>query len=90
MLTISVHLSTRMTMTDRNVTFISDLDNMRDDYTLKVCIMRLWRSVSKVNPTVVKSIEMILMDEMGTKIQASVYPKDFQKFDSKLKEDEAI
>ncbi|CAH1431875.1 unnamed protein product [Lactuca virosa] len=48
-------------MAARNITFISDLDNMRDDYTLK-----------------------------GTKIRASVYRKDFQRFDSKLKEDDAI
>ncbi|CAH1416254.1 unnamed protein product [Lactuca virosa] len=77
-------------MAARNITFISDLDNMRDDYTLKVCIIRLWRSFSESDPTVVKSIEMILMDEMGTKIRASVYRKDFQRFDSKLKEDDAI
>ncbi|CAH1421568.1 unnamed protein product [Lactuca virosa] len=79
-----------VTMAARNITFISDLDNMRDDYTLKVCIIRLWRSFSESDPTVVKSIEMILMDEMGTKIRASVYRKDFQRFDSKLKEDDAI
>ncbi|CAH1442120.1 unnamed protein product [Lactuca virosa] len=79
-----------LTMADRNVTLIKDLDNMRDDYTLKVCIIRLWRSLSEVNPTIVKSLEMILMDEMGTKIRASVYPRDFQRFESKLKEDQAF
>ncbi|CAH1421828.1 unnamed protein product [Lactuca virosa] len=51
-------------MADRNITLIKDLDNMKDDYTLKVSIIRLWRSISDVNPTIVKSIEMILMDEM--------------------------
>ncbi|CAH1446709.1 unnamed protein product [Lactuca virosa] len=77
-------------MADRNITLIKDLDNMRDDYTLKVCIIRLWRSISEVNPTIVKSVEMLLMDEMGTKIRASVYPRDFQRFESKLKEDQAV
>ncbi|CAH1439265.1 unnamed protein product [Lactuca virosa] len=51
-------------MAERNTTLIKDLDNMNDDYTLKVSIIRLWRSISDVNPTIVKSIEMILMDEM--------------------------
>ncbi|CAH1417511.1 unnamed protein product [Lactuca virosa] len=77
-------------MADRNITLIKDLDNMKDDYTLKVSIIRLWRSISDVNPTIVKSIEMILMDEMCTKIRASVYPRDFQRFESKLKEDQAV
>nr|KAJ0213910.1 hypothetical protein LSAT_V11C400208320 [Lactuca sativa] len=96
-----VSVSVIMTMANRNITLIKDLDNMRDDYTLKVCIIWLWRSISEVNPTIVKSFEMILMDEMvkypipislfkiilGTKIQASVYPSDFQRFESNLKED---
>ncbi|XP_042751453.1 uncharacterized protein LOC111891593 isoform X1 [Lactuca sativa] len=83
-------LSVVVTMAARNITLISYLDNMRDDYTLKVCIIRLWGSFSEYDSTVVKSIEMVLMDEMGTKIRASVYRKDFQRFDSKLKEDDAI
>ncbi|CAH1430825.1 unnamed protein product [Lactuca virosa] len=79
-----------VTMADRNITLIKDLDNMKDDYTLKVSIIRLWRSLSDVNPIIFKSIEMILMDEMCTKIRASVYPRDFQRFESKLKEDQAV
>nr|KAJ0210409.1 hypothetical protein LSAT_V11C400203430 [Lactuca sativa] len=75
---------------NRNITLIKDLDNMRDDYTLKVSIIWLWRSISNVNPTIVKSVEMILMDEMCNKIRASVYPRDFQRFESKLKEDQAV
>ncbi|CAH1442901.1 unnamed protein product [Lactuca virosa] len=66
-------------MAERDITFINDLDNMKDDYTLKVCIIRLWRSISDVSPTIVKSLKMILMDKMGTKIRASVYPRDFER-----------
>ncbi|CAI9298575.1 unnamed protein product [Lactuca saligna] len=77
-------------MTDKKITLIKDLDNMNDDYTLEMFIIRLWRSISDVNPTIVKSIEMILMNEMCTKIRASVYPRDFQRFESKLKEDQAV
>ncbi|CAI9300059.1 unnamed protein product [Lactuca saligna] len=51
-------------MAERKITFIRDLDNMKDDYTLKVSIIRLWKSLSDDNPTIVRSIEMILMDEM--------------------------
>nr|KAJ0214723.1 hypothetical protein LSAT_V11C400219450 [Lactuca sativa] len=77
-----------VTVANRNITLIKDLDNMKDDYKLKVSIIRLRRSLSNVNPTIVKSIEMKFMDEMCTKIRASVYPGDFQRFESKLKEDQ--
>ncbi|CAI9272032.1 unnamed protein product [Lactuca saligna] len=77
-------------MAETKITFIRDLDNMNDDYTVKVSIIRLWKSLSDGNPTIVRSIEMILMDEMSTKIRASVYPRDFQRFESKLKEDQAV
>ncbi|CAI9285417.1 unnamed protein product [Lactuca saligna] len=33
-------------MAERKITFIKDLDNMKDDYTLKVSIIRLWKSLS--------------------------------------------
>ncbi|CAI9286870.1 unnamed protein product [Lactuca saligna] len=85
-----VYFSVIVTMAERKITFIRDLDNMNDDYTLKVSIIRLWKSLSDGNPTIVRSIEMILMDEMCTKIRASVYPRDFQRFESKLKEDQAV
>nr|KAJ0194499.1 hypothetical protein LSAT_V11C800443770 [Lactuca sativa] len=75
-------------MAERNITLIKDLDNMKDDYTLKVSIIRLWRSISDVNPNIIKSIEMILMDKMCTKIRVSVYRRDFRRFESKLKEDQ--
>ncbi|CAI9298338.1 unnamed protein product [Lactuca saligna] len=85
-----VYFSVIVTMAETKITFIRDLDNMNDDYTLKVSIIRLWKSLSDGNPTIVRSIEMILMDEMCTKIRASVYPRDFQRFESKLKEDQAV
>nr|KAJ0197870.1 hypothetical protein LSAT_V11C700379820 [Lactuca sativa] len=87
---IDIMFSIIMTMADINITLIKDFDNIKDDYTLKVSIIWLWRSLSDDNPTIVKSIEMILMDEMCTKIRASVYPRDFQRFESKLKEDQVV
>lgn len=52
------------TMAERNITLITHLDNTKADYTLKVSIIRLWRTISDVNLTILKSIEMIMMDEM--------------------------
>nr|KAJ0204029.1 hypothetical protein LSAT_V11C500228750 [Lactuca sativa] len=86
----SMCLDVIVTMTDRNITLIKNLDNMNDDYTPKVFIIWLWKSILDVNRTIVKSIELILMDEMCTKIRASVYPRDFQRFESKLKEDQFV
>ena len=63
-LLLYIYLSVIVTMANRNITLIKELDSMKDDYTLKVSIIRLWRSISDVNPNIIKSIEMILMDKM--------------------------
>ncbi|XP_024971924.1 uncharacterized protein LOC112510808 [Cynara cardunculus var. scolymus] len=46
-----------------NITFLEDLDIQKDDFTVKVQIVRLWKQPVFKNPDEIYSIEMILMDE---------------------------
>ncbi|KAL7605805.1 hypothetical protein Lser_V15G20606 [Lactuca serriola] len=51
-------------MENTNVTMISDLALAKDDYMIKVRIIRLWKQI--------RMIGMILMDERGAKIEYNV------------------
>ncbi|KAK1414857.1 hypothetical protein QVD17_30618 [Tagetes erecta] len=64
----------------------NELDVAREDYTLKVRIIRLWRQPMFRNPTETYSIEMILLDEEGNRIQASVLNRFFNRFEQFLNE----
>ncbi|XP_024964810.1 replication protein A 70 kDa DNA-binding subunit E-like [Cynara cardunculus var. scolymus] len=77
-------------MATNNITFLEDLDIQKDDFTVKVRIVRLWKQPVFKNPDEIYSIEMILMVEQGTKIQANVLQKWVPKFRNLLQEGVAI
>ncbi|KAL4555264.1 hypothetical protein LXL04_037879 [Taraxacum kok-saghyz] len=60
------------TWDQKNITMIRDLALDRDDYMIKVRIIRLWKLTKFSNPNHVYEIDMILMDEEGGKIQCNV------------------
>ncbi|XP_024965398.1 replication protein A 70 kDa DNA-binding subunit A-like [Cynara cardunculus var. scolymus] len=62
----------------------------KDNSTVKVRIVRLWKKSIFKNPDEIYSIEMILMDEQGTKIQANVLQKWIPKFTNLLQEGAAV
>ncbi|KAL8267139.1 hypothetical protein R6Q59_004483 [Mikania micrantha] len=82
--------SSIVTMEVANVTLLQELDVLNDNYTLKVCITRIWKQPLFSDPTQTYSMEMILVDEMGTKVQATVQNKWVPKFSNMLKEFECI
>ncbi|KAJ9541995.1 hypothetical protein OSB04_028501 [Centaurea solstitialis] len=51
------------TMDEKNITLIDNLDIQKDDFTVKVRIIRLWSQPLFKDPEQLYSIEMILMDE---------------------------
>ncbi|KAL7605477.1 hypothetical protein Lser_V15G18137 [Lactuca serriola] len=57
-------------MENRKISMISELALSQDDYTIKVCVIRLWRQTSWNQQ--LRMIRMILMDEMGSKIECNV------------------
>ncbi|XP_076920318.1 uncharacterized protein LOC143581407 [Bidens hawaiensis] len=69
-----------------NITYLKDLDLARRDYTVKVRVIRLWKQPLYNNPDQFYSIEMIVVDEQGTTMQANVLRRWFPKFESLLHE----
>ncbi|KAL7605262.1 uncharacterized protein LOC111906876 [Lactuca sativa] len=73
-----------------HITLIKELDSIKDDFTIKVRIKRLWTQKSRFDANETYSIEMVLMDEEGRKIHSSCLKKWFPKFHRYLKEDNII
>nr|KAJ0219029.1 hypothetical protein LSAT_V11C300115610 [Lactuca sativa] len=73
-------------MAQPNVTLISDLDILKDDSTIKVRVINLWNLFSFYNKDELFSIELILIDEQGTKIQENVLRKNIYRFKNILKD----
>ncbi|KAJ0783163.1 putative replication protein A, OB [Helianthus annuus] len=72
------------------ITLLNDIDALSTNYTIKVKIVSLWRKKMRANERETYRIDMILMDEMGTKIQAFCLHKLFSKFERHLIVDECL
>ncbi|KAK1424357.1 hypothetical protein QVD17_19686 [Tagetes erecta] len=73
-------------MEQNNITLIKNIHLTNDDLTLKLRIVRLWKLPDHINKKEVYSIEMILMDEEGTKIIGTVSKRFLSKFTRLLNE----
>ncbi|CAI9303152.1 unnamed protein product [Lactuca saligna] len=73
-------------MSTTNISFIADLDVTRDDLSIKVRVINHWKQMSFYNKNEIWSIELILVDEQGRKIQASVPKKFLYRFKKILKD----
>ncbi|KAJ0696335.1 putative nucleic acid-binding, replication factor A [Helianthus annuus] len=78
--------SAEFEMVQSNITYLKDLDLARRDYTVKVRVLRLWKQPMYNNPEQFYSIEMIVVDEEGTTMQANVLRRWFPKFEHLLNE----
>ncbi|XP_022040807.1 uncharacterized protein LOC110943363 [Helianthus annuus] len=72
------------------ITFLNDINALSTNFNIKVKIISLWRKKMKGNERETYRIDMILMDEMGTKIQASCLHRLFSKFERHLNVDECL
>ncbi|CAH1414928.1 unnamed protein product [Lactuca virosa] len=77
-------------MAAQNVTFVVDVDVTSDDLAFKLRVINLWKQMSVYNKDEIYSIEMILIDEQGNKIQATVSTKNIYKFKDILKDGHAF
>ncbi|KAF5785988.1 putative nucleic acid-binding protein [Helianthus annuus] len=73
-----------------DITLLNDIDALSTNYTIKVKIVSLWRKKMRGNERETYRIDMTLMDEMGTKIQAFYLHKLFPKFERHLNVDECL
>ncbi|KAI3801997.1 hypothetical protein L1987_30118 [Smallanthus sonchifolius] len=69
-LQLNGHFYSLMELT--NITYLDQLEVSKDNYNLKVRIIKLWRQLEMGNVEETRAIHMILMDEKGIKIQATV------------------
>ncbi|KAL7617923.1 hypothetical protein Lser_V15G04498 [Lactuca serriola] len=71
-------------------TLIRDLDVLKDIFTMKLRIIRLWTLEDYYKKDEIFAIQLILMDEQGKKIQGYVPNAYIYKFRKVLKEGEAF
>ncbi|KAL4562863.1 hypothetical protein LXL04_026894 [Taraxacum kok-saghyz] len=69
-----------------NVTKLRDLDPQKLDFIIKVRVLKKWNIPSRYNENEVWLTEMILMDEEGDVIQATLSKNLFYKFQTQLRE----
>ncbi|KAL2907168.1 Replication protein A 70 kDa DNA-binding subunit, partial [Bienertia sinuspersici] len=70
------------------INFISEITPKRETWKIKVRIIRLWKTPGFEKPSEEYSIEMVLMDEKGSKISATVKKSHVDKFSPLLLENE--
>ncbi|XP_022013686.2 uncharacterized protein LOC110913143 [Helianthus annuus] len=86
----NVHFFLAIMENDDQITLLNDIDALTTNYTIKVKIVSLWRKKMRDNERETYRIDMILMDEKGSKIQASCLHKLFSKFERHFNVDECL
>ncbi|KAF3612324.1 hypothetical protein FXO38_36902, partial [Capsicum annuum] len=66
--------------------FINDIKITKMHWKLKVLVVRLWEVNDRFNPGALYAIEMILQDEHGDRIQASICSFVLKQVKSDIKE----
>ncbi|XP_076954785.1 uncharacterized protein LOC143629377 [Bidens hawaiensis] len=77
-------------MEPTNITMLNQLDVLNSECILKVRILRLWRLKDNSKPAQDWSIEMIIQDEIGNRMQAYVRKPCIPKHDVWLAENKSL
>ncbi|XP_022032861.1 uncharacterized protein LOC110933970 [Helianthus annuus] len=75
-------------MDENSVTFLNNLDWRSKLFTIKVNVLRLWIRVNPKREGETLGIEMVVMDEQGTRMHATVWSKFMKKHEILLNEHE--
>ncbi|XP_022007794.1 replication protein A 70 kDa DNA-binding subunit E-like [Helianthus annuus] len=76
-------------MDENNVTFLNNLDWRSKLFTIKIKVLRLWIRVNPKREGEILGTEMVVMDEQGTRMQATVWSKFMKKHEILLYENES-
>ncbi|XP_035843707.1 uncharacterized protein LOC118490288 [Helianthus annuus] len=76
-------------MDENNVSMLNNLDWRSKLFTIKVKVLRLWMRVNPKREGEILAIEMVVMDEQGTKMQATVWNKFMKKHEILLQGNES-
>ncbi|XP_056698658.1 uncharacterized protein [Spinacia oleracea] len=69
-----------------SITMLSDITPLKENWKIKVRIIQLWEKPDYYKKTEIKAIEMVLIDEKGSKIQAIIKKFLMDKFKNLMKE----
>ncbi|KAJ1390732.1 hypothetical protein SESBI_37243 [Sesbania bispinosa] len=69
-----------MALVNGPIDMVRNICGVKDSWRLKVRVVRLWKSCSKNDPKKVFSLEMVLVDAEGARIQASIRKPMIRKF----------
>ncbi|KAF5803716.1 putative nucleic acid-binding, replication factor A [Helianthus annuus] len=75
-------------MEGKNIIYLNDIDGKTRAFTIKVKVVRLWKRSNPKKAGETWAIDMVLMDEKGTKMQATVWSNDFKKHEKILQQNE--
>ncbi|GJS13373.1 replication protein A 70 kDa DNA-binding subunit B [Tanacetum coccineum] len=73
-----------------NITQLCDLDPMLDDAKILARVIGIWKSHPKQRPNEVWSLDAVLQDQMGNRVQATVRNHDIKKFQPILDEGASV
>nr|XP_043633375.1 uncharacterized protein LOC122604556 [Erigeron canadensis] len=73
-------------MADKNLTFLQDINDNSANCTIKVQVLLLWNTFYQKTHFKPSSLDMILVDEQGTKIHGSIHNTLISKFEHMLEE----
>ncbi|KAK2414171.1 replication protein A 70 kDa DNA-binding subunit C [Trifolium repens] len=65
---------------------VADISSGKDNFCIRVRVVRLWKVPAFLNPSEYSSLEMVLIDEKGGKIHASIRRQLMYMYETKLKE----
>ncbi|GKF48637.1 replication protein A 70 kDa DNA-binding subunit B [Tanacetum coccineum] len=71
---------------EQNITQLCDLDPMKDDIKILVRCISIWKSHPLGKPNEVWSLDAVLQDEHGNRVQATIKGKHISKFQLLLDE----
>ncbi|KAJ1390722.1 Nucleic acid-binding, OB-fold [Sesbania bispinosa] len=77
-----------MALVNGPIEMVRNICGVKDSWRLKVRVVRLWKSCSKNDPKNVFSLEMVLVDVEGARIQASICKLMIRKFANVIVEGE--
>ncbi|WJX88899.1 hypothetical protein P8452_70940 [Trifolium repens] len=65
---------------------IADIFPLKESVSIKVRVLRMWKVPAFLNPSIPSSIEMVLIDQKGGKIHASIRKQLIHVFEAKIEE----
>ncbi|KAJ0482890.1 putative nucleic acid-binding protein [Helianthus annuus] len=77
-------------MENHNITMFRAVDAFQERFSVKVRVIRVWEHPERRNPSQLYSFDMILMDEEGTKMEATCLNRVLPQFRPSLVEKKCL